>query len=462
MNTNKLFSDFNPVSAKAWKQKIQMDLKGADYNQTLLTNTLEGITIQPFYHQETYKKLAIDTPNKKTQICQTIFINNEIKVNNIANEVLKKGATAIRFIADKPFKIKEVFNKLPKNATYLIFCNFYEASFFNKLISFSNKINLKVVLDPVHHFVSDGNWYENKENDLKNTINLANNKTINIGIDARIYQNSGANIVQQIAYSLAHFNEYLNFLNNKSKDQRSKTKDYIFTFAIGSNYFFEISKIRAFKYLIKKLIAVYNFEINYSIILEPTLRNKTLYDYNVNMLRTTTECMASMLCNADYVSNIAYDKIYHRSNEFGSRIARNQLLILNEESYFNKEKDLVKGSYYIEQITYELADKALKIFKEIEKNGGFIAQLFKGTIQRKIEESAKKEQDLFDKGEFILLGTNKYPNTNDKMKGELELYPFVKTKPRKTLIKPIIPKRLAEKMEQERLKTEDLVSQRHL
>ena len=96
----------------------------------------------------------------------------------------------------------------------------------------------------------------------------------------------------------------------------------------------------------------------------------------------------------------------------------------------------------------------MELFKDIEANGGLITQLIEGTIQRKISENATKEQELFDNGKEILLGTNKYPNKNDRMKDDLELYPFVKQNPRKTLIVPIIEKRLAEKLEQERLATE--------
>jgi methylmalonyl-CoA mutase len=112
------------------------------------------------------------------------------------------------------------------------------------------------------------------------------------------------------------------------------------------------------------------------------------------------------------------------------------------------------GTYYIETLTQQMAEKALVLFKDIEANGGFLKQLKEGTIQRKIKESAEKEKEQFNKGEDILLGTNKHPNPNDKMKNELALYPFVKQKKRKTLIEPIIEKRLAETLEQNRLQTE--------
>ena len=191
-----------------------------------------------------------------------------------------------------------------------------------------------------------------------------------------------------------------------------------------------------------------------NIIVSPTKRNKTLYDYNVNMLRTTTECMSAILGGANAIANLPYDALYHKDNEFGDRIARNQLLILKHESYFDKVNNPADGSYYIENITNQLAEKSLALFKDIEANGGFLKQLNDGLIKRKIQESADKEQELFDTGKEILLGTNKYPNKDDRMKHDLELFPFVKQNPRKTLITPIIEKRLSEKIEQERLDKE--------
>ena len=117
-------------------------------------------------------------------------------------------------------------------------------------------------------------------------------------------------------------------------------------------------------------------------------------------------------------------------------------------------KEVVRAGCDFEGLTDELAEKALQLFKEIEKGGGFLQQLKEGIIQKKIKESAEKEQQLFDSATLKLLGTNYHPNKNDRMKHDLELFPFVKHNPVKTLIVPIIEKRLAENMEQERLKTE--------
>ena len=172
------------------------------------------------------------------------------------------------------------------------------------------------------------------------------------------------------------------------------------------------------------------------------------------MLRTTTECMSAILGVANTICNLAYDAIYHKDNEFGERISRNQLLVLKHESYFNAVENASDGAYYIESLTQQLSKKALVLFKDIENNGGFAKQLKEGLIQKKIKESATKEQEAFNSGSITLLGTNKHPNVNDRMKDDLELYPFLKMNSRKTLLQPILEQRLAETLEQNRLKTE--------
>uniref|UniRef100_UPI00286C59E1 methylmalonyl-CoA mutase family protein n=1 Tax=Flavobacterium sp. TaxID=239 RepID=UPI00286C59E1 len=309
---------------------------------------------------------------------------------------------------------------------------------------------IHIQVDPIHQLITDGNWFESAEKDNFEVLNSVSAERKNISfvnINANIYQNAGANMVQQLAYTLAHINEYFNQI-------KVINQPITIEVSVGTNYFFEIAKLRALRLLFNTLAKEYNHNLDCHIIVTPTKRNKTLYDYNTNMLRSTTECMSAILGGANAISNLAYDAIYHKDNEFGDRISRNQLLVLKHESYFDVVNNPADGTYYIESLTTQLAEKALSLFKEIEANGGLIKQLKEGNIQKKIQESAQKEQDLFDSGKEVLLGTNKYPNKNDKMKNDLELFPFVKIKPRKTLITPIIEKRLAEKLEQERISLE--------
>ena len=456
-----LFKEFDEVSAKQWKQKIQVDLKGVDYNEALVWESNEGIKVKPFYHQDEYEALDIPEIHRETTICQSIFISDAQTANFLAKDALSRGANSIQFEANDPFDITTLLQDVTLSGvegSLQFKLGFLSESFLTDLIDKTKDHTVFLNVDPVGNLAKDGNWFTGKkETDFEVIADLlksASKNTTVIGVDTSLYQNAGANIVQQIAYALAHANEYLNFIISKDVTLSAVEGSFQFNFSVGSNYFFEIAKLRAFRYLWKLLCNEYDLEIEPHIFVQPSLRNKTLYDYNTNMLRTTTECMSALLGGANTISNVAYDAIYHKKNEFGERIARNQLLVLQEESYFKEASKFSEGSYYIESLTKQLAEKALELFKDIEKSGGFLKQLFEGTIQRKIEEKATKEQTQFDVGQEVLLGTNKHPNINNKMKDELELYPFIKTKLRKTLIQPIIPNRLAEKLEQERLNKE--------
>ncbi|WP_397363216.1 methylmalonyl-CoA mutase subunit beta [Olleya sp. R77988] len=439
--SNSLFSAFEKVSSKAWKQKIQVDLKGADYNDTLIWKTDEGIDVRPFYHQDEITETAQIQP-QQWFIGQIIFVQNETASNKKAIDAIEKGAETIKFIIpNKDISVEKTIENIDLESTNIQFdLHFLDQSYLDSLAKISANAELQIIIDPIGQLASTGNWFKSADN----KINVCKQITVN----TVTYQNAGANIVQQLAYGLAHLNEYCN--TNGFED----VKTIHFNVAVGTNYFFEIAKLRAYRVLFNALASEYNCEADLKIHAIPTKRNKTIYDYNTNMLRTTTECMSAILGGANTVFNLPYDAIYHKDNAFGERIARNQLLVLKNESYFDAVNNASDGSYYIESITMQLAEKGLALFKDIEANGGFIAQLNSGIIQKKIKESANKEQSLFDNGNITLLGTNKHPNKNDKMKHNLELFPFVKMNPRKTLIQPIIEKRLAETTEQNRLKTE--------
>lgn len=231
-------------------------------------------------------------------------------------------------------------------------------------------------IDIIGHLAKDGNWYHNMKKDhelLTELVALGTSDISIIGVDLSLYQNAGANMVQQLAYGLAHANEYLNHLVASNTVQKSFP--IAFKVAVGSNYFFEIAKIKALRWLWNSLVSEYGIKSDCTILAVPSKRNKTLYDYNVNMLRTTSESMSAALGGADIVCNLAYDAIYHKDNAFGERIARNQLLLLKEEAYFTEASQISEGAYYIESLTNQLAEKALVLFKQIEKSGGFLDSL---------------------------------------------------------------------------------------
>lgn len=446
-----LFNEFSPVTSKQWKQRIQFDLNGADYNDTLVWNSNEDIAVRPFYHAEDLANLpeTITSSPSHWHICETIYVADVNKSNLKALKTIKKGADSIKFIIPNPsVSIEDLLKHIDTTSIPV----HLELQFLSEDVVIPTKAGIYLHTDIIGNLAKSGNWFSTLNIDFDQFENIVKS-TNTFSINASLYQNAGANMVQQLAYALAHANEYLNRLDT-AEDSLKQNTTCIFNISIGSNYFFEIAKLRALRLLWTTLTTEYNFNTNCHIYATPTKRNKTLYDYNTNMLRTTTECMSAILGGSDTICNLPYDAIYHKVNEFGSRMARNQLLILKHESYFDKVNNPADGAYYIETITNQLAEKALELFKNIEANGGFLKQLKEGTIQRKIKESADKEQQQFNTGDLVLTGTNKHANPSDKMKHNLELYPFVKTNPRKTLIEPIIEKRLSEALEQERLKSE--------
>jgi methylmalonyl-CoA mutase len=445
-----LFDEFSTTSPSAWKQKIQVDLKGLDYNETLLHTSNEGIVIKPFYTSEDRSLTKIKIPEQGFNICQTLFIDDEKIANSLAIDALERGANAIQFIAKKKFKYQDVLKNINTENTIIYFnFQFLDANFIIEVSKYAASENIFFQIDIIGNLARSGNWFTNLKEDFTQLKKVTEAIEHSILVDLSLYQNAGATITQQLAYTLAHANEYLNYFSE------SVAHKIHFSFSVGSNYFFEIAKIRAFRLLWDSLMSEYGVVNSIPhIFTQPSIRNKTLYDYNVNMLRTTSECMSAILGSSNTISNIAYDAVYHKSNEFGERISRNQLLILQQESYLAEAQNFAEGSYYIDKITNQLAEKSLDLLKQIEKSGGYLKLLKEGIIQKKIAESASKEQEQFDKNEIILLGSNALPNKEDRMKHDIQIYPFLKKKHIKTLLPPIIIKRLSESYEIDRLNLE--------
>ena len=458
MKTNELLKDFDPVSAKHWKQKLQADLKGGDYNDLLTWTSPEGIVVKPFYSEE-------DLPDSKGLPAQGsgsweigYRLGGDTPEERISEAL---GAGITHFLVGAPEKFDEAFRHAEKlrqlqGPIYLDFPGI--DPLLPDWISRA-ELNKPVILaDPIGHLAGSGNWYTRKANDKESLLKALTHKVsagteFRFGVHADLYQNAGANRVQELAYSLSHALEYV-IWSDQEKALQPLLKQPVFHVAVGGDYFFEIAKLRALRKLWNQVASAYGFSGECLVFASPSLRNKTIYDYNTNMLRSTTECMAAILGGADLICNLPYDHIYHHPNAFGDRIARNQLQLLRHESYFSEVHNPADGTYYIESLTDQLGAKALDLLKQLERGGGFLNQLREHNIQQKIKESARKEQDSFDSGTRVLVGSNKYPNSEDRMAELLEkpVRPFKKA--RKTLLEPIIPSRLSAKYEQNRLQDE--------
>lgn len=454
------FYNFPGVSSKAWKQQIQAGLKGEDYNDSLVWEGPDHIKVKPFYNSEDLKEHPphhVPTPSS-WQIGQVCYVQSEISANKKAAKALRKGAESLYFILPSPeVNMEELLQGIDLSLVPIhLDLRFVSSEFTEKLAKYkaTKGATLYIHMDVLGSLARTGNWHHSMEKDLAHTVQIAKDLPHfnTVSIDGALYQNAGANRVQQLAYMLSQAHEYLHLF--KSQQNTVNFPEPTFKVAVDSDYFFEIAKLRALRLLWQSLASSYKAPVSCHIIAQPSKRNKTLYDYNVNLLRTTTECMAAIIGGADTICNLPYDAIYHKDNEFGDRIARNQLLILRNESYFGEVSNPADGAYYIESLTDQLAQKALHLFKNLEASGGFLKGLKQHTIQKKIREQAEKDQQQFDSGDRVLVGSNVYVNPKDTMKENIEIYPFLKSKPGKTLLEPILEKRLAESMEQKRLDNE--------
>lgn len=442
---------FEEMRTATWKLALQAGLKGADYHEKLVWESLEGIHVKPFYHSD---EDAIATPDfsnrEEWKIAETFYTGNVKSCKKLIVAALLNGTDSLILEADKPFDAAYLLSELPKKP-YRVYLQtrFSDAAFFEKFILLCKEFDIKIHLlfDPVGHLVQTGNWFKNLTEDREVLENLsAKFPDISVaGIHASVYQEAGANMVQQLAYTLAQLAEYSRW---------NSQLPFTILQTVGSNYFFEIAKIKALRWLHASLADKLQSHQPLHILAMPGKRNKTLYDYNVNLLRSTTECMSAVLGGADEVANLPYDAFFKKDHAFSRRLARNQLLILKEESFLNRVQNPAQGSYYIENLTQALAEKALLLFKQTEKEGGLLAQLKKGTVQEKVIRSHQKEQKMLQEGKLVLVGTTRYQDKTEQARNRSELYPFVKLRPEKTLIKPLTARRLAENIEKERLENE--------
>jgi methylmalonyl-CoA mutase len=193
-----------------------------------------------------------------------------------------------------------------------------------------------------------------------------------------------------------------------------------FHFAVGPEYFMEIAKFRAFRFLWAKVVNAYGLNnadnAATHVHASSSFWNKTVYDPYVNMLRTTTESMSALIAGVDSLTVLPFDATYNTPDDFSERFARNQQLILKEESHFDKVADPAAGSYYVENLTNELIHYAWDLFLETDVQGGYFESFKNGLIQNRIKtEAAGKDRNIALR-KHAILGVNQYPNITERLK----------------------------------------------
>jgi methylmalonyl-CoA mutase len=454
-----LFAEFPPVSTEQWMEKVVADLKGADFNKKLVWKTNEGIDVQPFYRAENLEQLGFlntlpgEFPfvrgtkknNSDWLVRQSIAVTDLAEANKKALNYLMRGVDSLAFVfkngshltlTDLEALLKDIcIEAVEINFTGTCSRRASEAfaEYVNKSSWNSGKVRGSVDFDPFGKFALTGIFKKGQEHVINTaakliqaTTELPNFKVL--AVNGKNFGNSGSSIVQELGFSLAQGAEYLTALTEKGAEVDAVAKKMKFNFSVSANYFMEIAKLRAARLLWAQLVKAYEpndeSSCQMTIHAETGSWNKTVYDAYVNMLRTQTEAMSASLGGADSITVLPFNAVYEQPTEFSDRIARNQQLLLKEESHFSKIVDPAAGSYYIEELTAAIAENAWKLFIDVQEKGGFIAALREGFIQAEVKKMAAKRDSNVATRRENLLGVNQFPNFTEKVESELDAAVF--------------------------------------
>ena len=448
----KLFSEFQAPTTQEWLDKIQVDLKGADFQKRLVWRTSEGFNVQPFYRREDVEKLQ--TPNalpgeypfvrgnKKDD--NTWYIRQEIKADDAkdanakAKDILNKGIDSVSFKIPGSSVSADYVEQLLDG----IYCDCVElnfntckrhsielaqllVSYFDKKGYDKEKIVGSIDWDPMEKIVMKGRDVEpllRFAPELVNTLKDYPHFRC-IAVNAVSLNNSGAYIVQELGYALAWGNEYMQQMVDADVEPTLAASKIKFNMGISENYFMEIAKFRAGRMLWAQIVKQYEPKCDCAckmcVNAVTTSYNMTLFDAHVNLLRSQTETMSAALAGVHSIVVTPFDAAYEEPDDFSERIARNQQLLLKEECHFNTVVDPSAGSYYIEQLTTSLANEAWKIFLKVEEEGGFLSAIKAGTVQDDINATNEKRHTMAAQRREFILGTNQFPNFTEKSEGKM-------------------------------------------
>ncbi|MEL6565384.1 MAG: methylmalonyl-CoA mutase [Pseudomonadota bacterium] len=233
-----------------------------------------------------------------------------------------------------------------------------------------------------------------------------------ISISGYHMQEAGANLVQELAFTLADGREYVRAALARGMDVDRFAGRLSFFFAIGMNFFMEAAKLRAARLLWHRIMSEFAPKNPKSLMLRTHCQTSGVSlqeqdPYN-NVVRTAYEAMAAALGGTQSLHTNALDEAIALPTDFSARIARNTQLILQEETGVTNVVDPLAGSYYVEKLTHDLAEEAWKLIEEVEEMGGMTKAVASGMPKLRIEETAATRQAMIDRGDEVIVGVNKY------------------------------------------------------
>ncbi|MBS1573357.1 MAG: methylmalonyl-CoA mutase [Bacteroidetes bacterium] len=359
---------FPKITTSDWENLVKKQLKTEDIYPQLTKENLEGIVVKPYYHNHQQYFPTLPKIEESTQLVSNYLEDSEDEIyayllnNNVENLTDKSIYIANKDLAEH-IKIEDDNN-------------------YYALVDVLNENTASIDEVLAKELLSKG---------LQKSI----------CVDIAFLQNAGASIIQQLGYAMAKIKELVENFGIEVMDK------IIIKTAIGGNYFFEIAKIRAFKILFYQLSKELGIASIPYIFAETSHRNKSVFDEENNLIRSTLELAAAMIGGADVVYSHNY-KINNPSDLSGE-ISFKQQIVLAYESIINVFEDAANGSYFVEDITQQMAEKSWQLLVEIEEEGGYIELLKTGKIQNNIYQHATKEQQWVVDGKIKLIGVNMFP-----------------------------------------------------
>lgn len=458
MSQERLFTEFPPVPTDDWEKVIAADLKGADYEKRLVWKTWEGIAVKPYYRAEDLQNLqwlldnlpgefpfvrGAQRTGNDWEVRAEIYESDVNAANTAALRNLQRGCDAVSFrsricgcngkLYGQNVQVQADFDALLKGIDLAATKVYFDwgtrsaqalAMLYNKAAGKPVKGGA-LLFDPLAELAKRGKLDLKKDEILSEAAQVAKFAAEKlpsvraITVQTHHFHNAGASIVQEMTIALAAGSEYMNALTDAGLSAAQAASQIGFSFSTGSNYFFEIAKLRAFRALWANVLKAYGVTGTALIHCRTSLWNATVFDPNVNMLRATTEAMSAAIGGCDALTVVPYDSAFKTPDEFSYRIARNTQLLLKHEAGFDRIVDPAAGSYYVETITDQLAAKALEGFQKIEAEGGLLASLLAGSVQKAIAAVQVQKDKAITQRREVFLGTNAFPNLLEKMSANI-------------------------------------------
>jgi len=410
---NNFFSEFPKSSIDEWEDRLRKELKDNDLSEAFSkSDDIEGLSFKSYVH-DSEVSVSDEVPGvfpfKRSQKSENnnwlnsvlIEVVNELEANKNALEVLMTGADALIFnLTKENINLDQLLSEIG--------LEYIQVHFIVHSLDQFKALNVRFEQTTFDVFYR----VDFHEVDLKEFIqHISNHQKPFCFVNAFSIQQSGSSIKQELAYALSLGNEFLAKLLESGLSIEKASELIHFDFGVGSNYFNEIAKFRAFRAMWSFVLKNYNHSNQNAIQLSASVGfvNKSLKDPYTNLLRQTTEAMSAIVGGVDSLTILPYDKLSVKgTSDFALRMAQNIPLILKEESYFDKVIDPIGGSYSIEKLTDEVIQISWDLFQELEGLNGIFNSECQLYLKNEIQKVIELKLAAYASNEKTLIGVNKF------------------------------------------------------